>query len=46
MEIITTTKSVNLEYEDKEADVEFLRQKVCHILNKNRNMKIKDTLSK
>ena len=44
MEIITATESValNLEYHNKEADAESL----CHILNKNRNMKIKDNLSK
>ena len=48
MEIITVTESValNLEYHNKEADAESLRQNVCHILNKNRNMKIKDNLSK
>ena len=36
MEIITTTKSVafNLEYHNKEADVESLRQNVCHIFKK------------
>ena len=48
MEIITATESValNLECHNKEADDESLRQNVCHILNKNRNMKIKDNLSK
>ena len=48
MEIITATESValNLEYHNKEADAKSLRQKVCHILNKNRNMKIKDNLPK
>ena len=48
MEIITATESValNFEYLNKEADAESLRQNVCHILNKNRNMKIKDNLSK
>ena len=48
MEIITATEVValNLEYHNKEADAESLRQNVCHILNKNRNMKIKDNLSK
>ena len=48
MEIITATESValNLEYHNKEADAESLCQNVCHILNKNRNMKIKDNLSK
>ena len=30
----------------KEAEVESLRQNECHILYKNRNMKIKDSLSK
>ena len=30
----------------KEADAESLRQNICHILNKNKNMKIKDNLSK
>ena len=48
MEIITATESValNLEYHNKEADAKSLRQNVCHILNKNRNMKIKDNFSK
>ena len=48
MEIITATESValNFEYLNKEADAESLRQNVCHILNKSRNMKIKDNLSK
>ena len=48
MEIITATESValNLEYHNKEADAESLRQNVCHILDKNRNMKIQDNLSK
>ena len=43
MKIITATKPValNLEYHNKEADVESLHQNVCHILNKTRNMKIK-----
>ena len=47
MEIIAATKSValNLEYHN-EADTESLRQNLCHILNKNRNMKINDNLSK
>ena len=47
IEIITATESValNLEYHNKEADAESLCQNVCHILNKNRNMKIKDNLS-
>ena len=31
---------------NKKADAESLRQNVCHILNKNRNMKIKGNLSK
>ena len=46
MEIITATESValNLEYHNKEADGQSLRQNVCHILNKNRNMNIKDNL--
>ena len=41
MEIITATESMalNLEYHDKEADAESFRQKVCHILNKNRTWK-------
>ena len=45
---ITATELValNLKYHDKEVDAEYLRQKVCHILNKNINMKIKDKLSK
>ena len=38
--------ALNLEYYDKKADTESLRQIVCHFLNKNRNMKIKDNLSK
>ena len=44
----TATESValNLEYHNKEADAESLHQNVCHILNKNRNMVIKDNLSK
>ena len=48
IEIITVTESVplNLEYHYKEADDESLPQNVCYILNKNRNMKIKDNLSK
>ena len=48
MEIIIASESValNLEYHNKEADAESLRQNVCHILNKNRNMNIKDNLSK
>ena len=48
MEIIAATESValNLECHNKEADDESLRQNVCHIINKNRNMKIKDNLSK
>ena len=48
IEIITATESValNLEYHYKEADDESLPQNVCYILNKNRNMKIKDNLSK
>ena len=45
MEITIASESValNLEYHNKEADAESLRQNVCHILNKNRN---KDNLSK
>ena len=48
MEIITATESValNLQYHNKEAHAESLRQNVCHILSKNRNMKIKGNLSK
>ena len=48
MEIITAMESaaLNLECHNKEADAESLRQILCHILNKNRNMKIKDNLSK
>ena len=48
MEIIAATESValNLECHNKEAYDESLRQNVCHIINKNRNMKIKDNLSK
>ena len=48
MEIITATESValHLEYQNKEADAESFRQNVCHILNKNRNIKSKDNLSK
>ena len=46
-EIITATESVvlSLKYHNKETDAESLDQNVCHILNKNRNMKIKDILS-
>ena len=48
MEIITTTKSaaLNVEYHNEEADSESLPQNDCHILNKNKNMKIKDNVSK
>ena len=48
MEIITATASVALilEYHNKETDAKSLSQNVCHILNKNRNMKIEDNLSK
>ena len=48
MEIITATASVALilEYNNKETDAKSLSQNVCHILNKNRNMKIEDNLSK
>ena len=48
MEIITATESVALilEYHNKEVDAKSLSQNVCHILNKNRNMKIEDNLSK
>ena len=48
MGIITVTESVplNLEYQNKEADAQSLHQNVCHFLKKNRNMKIKDKLSK
>ena len=48
MEIITATEPapLNLEYHKKEADVKSLRQSVGHFLNKNRNMKMKDNLSK
>ena len=48
MEIITATEPApfNLEYHKKEADVKSLRQSVGHFLNKNRNMKMKDNLSK
>ena len=48
MEIITAMEPApfNLEYHKKEADVKSLRQSVCHFLNKNRNMKMKDNLSK
>ena len=48
MEIITATRLValNLENHDKEADAESLHQNVCHIFNKNRNMKIQEKLSK
>ena len=38
--------ALNLEYHNKEPDGKSLRQNVCHILNKNRNMKIKDNLLK
>ena len=48
MDNVTAIESValNLEYYDKKADTESLRQIVCRFLNKNRNMKIKDNLSK
>ena len=48
MEVVTATESValNLEYHKKEADAESLRKSVCHILNKNRTLKIKGNLSK
>ena len=48
MEIITATEPValNLEYHNKEVDIESLRQNVCQILNKNRNIKIKDNFQK
>ena len=48
VEIITATESValNLGYHNEEAEDKSLRQNVCHILNKNRCMKIKDHLSK
>ena len=48
MKIIITTESValNLAYHNKEVDAESLRQNICQILNKSRNKKIKDTLSK
>ena len=48
MEIIAATESValNLKYHNKEANAESLRQNVCHIFNKNRNMKIKDNFQK
>ena len=47
--IIITTESVvalNLAYHNKKVDAESLRQNICQILNKSRNKKIKDTLSK
>ena len=48
MEIITAAEPValNLEYHNKEVDIESLRQSVCQILNKNRNIKIKDNFQK
>ena len=49
MKIIITTESVvalNLTYHNKKVDAESLRQNICQILNKSRNKKIKDTLSK
>ena len=48
MEIITATESVvlNLEYHNKEEEAKSLCQNVCHILNNNRYMKIKDHFSK
>ena len=48
MEIITATESIalNLEYRNKEADAEYLGKNIRHSLNKNRNMKMKDNLSK
>ena len=46
--IITATEPValNLEYHNEEVDIESLRQNVCQILNKNRNIKIKDNFQK
>ena len=49
MKIIITTESVvalNFAYHNKKVDAESLRQNICQILNKSRNKKIKDTLSK
>ena len=49
MKIIITMESVvalNLAYHNKKVDAESLRQNICQILNKSRNKKIKDTLSK
>ena len=48
MEITTATEPValNLEYHNKEVDIESLRQNACQILNKNRNIKIKDNFQK
>ena len=49
MKIIITTESVvalNLAYHNKKVDAESLHQNICQILNKSRNKKIKDTLSK
>ena len=48
MEITTATESValNSEYHKKEADAKSLCQRLCHILSRNRNMKMKDNLSK
>ena len=48
MKIIIAMEPValNLEYHNKKADAKFLRQNVCHALNENINIKIKNNLSK
>ena len=48
MKIIITTESVvlNLAHHNKKVDAKSLSQNICQILNKSRNKKIKDTLSK
>ena len=48
MDIISATEAcaIDLENRSKETDVEFLRQKVRKILNRNLNIKLRDNLSK
>ena len=48
MNIILATKTcaIDLENNSKETDVEYLHQKVSHILNSNLNIKLRDNLSK
>ena len=48
MDIISATEAcaLDLENSSKETDLEFLHQKVSHILNKNLYIKLRDNLSK